>query len=117
MVDGKTLNVLTDNKATLNCFICGSTPTLMNDIDKAKARDIKNVDYLAFGISPLHCWLRCFEFIIHLSYRLPFKKWQISRQYKEVSMATKIKVQNELRDKLGILVDFPVPGGTGNTNT
>ncbi|GBM41033.1 hypothetical protein AVEN_180940-1 [Araneus ventricosus] len=34
------------------------------------------MDLLPLGLSPLHTWIRFFECILHLSYRLEIKSWQ-----------------------------------------
>lgn len=54
----------------------------MNDIDnlakyKTKPKTKLNLN-LKFGLSTLHCWIRFFECLLHLSYRLDFKKWQVT---------------------------------------
>jgi len=33
--------------------------------------------YFKFGLSTLHAWIRFFECLLHISYRLDFKKWQV----------------------------------------
>ncbi|XP_076635462.1 uncharacterized protein LOC143348753 [Colletes latitarsis] len=35
-----------------------------------------NEFHLRFGLSTLHTWIRFFECCLHLSYKLPIKKWQ-----------------------------------------
>lgn len=59
-----------------SCYICGGTPKSFNDIEKIKRRHV-NPQYFKFGLSTLHAWIRFFECIIHISYRLPFQCWQV----------------------------------------
>jgi len=75
MVDGKICNALTDTTSTLKCFLCGATSKQFNLIDEMVKREVKT-DNLSFGISVLHGWIRFFECLLHLSYKLPLKKWQ-----------------------------------------
>jgi hypothetical protein len=48
----------------------------MNNVAGVTAREVDETAY-RFGLSRLHAWIRFFECIIHISYRLDFKKWQV----------------------------------------
>ena len=65
MFDGKIVNFLTD---TANCNICGAKPSEMNDLVKIGAKPI-NDDAGGLGLSTLHCWIRSFEYVLHLGYK------------------------------------------------
>ncbi|XP_036322559.1 uncharacterized protein LOC118736614 [Rhagoletis pomonella] len=72
---------------------------------------------LKYGISPLHAWIRCLEFILHLSYRMDLKKWQIrSQEDKEVLKQKKSEIQEKFWKHMGLRVDKPKANGSGNTN-
>lgn len=114
MIDGKVCNALTDTKSTQKCFLCGATSNMFNQIDEMISRTV-NSDYLAFGLSVLHGWIRMFECILHLAYKLPLKKWQARGSDKTVVAENKSRIQKEFRDKCGLIVDTPKPG-FGNTN-
>ena len=76
--DGKVLNVLTETKSSQSCPICGANPKqflLIKDLKLSGSQP--NINAFKYGISPLHAWIRCIEFVLNLSYRLPIKKWQI----------------------------------------
>ena len=75
MVDGKVTNVATATSSSQRCSMCGVTPRAVNDIEAVAALPVSNLE---FGLSTLHCWIRCFECVLHLSYRLPLRKWQVS---------------------------------------
>jgi len=64
------------NTSSQSCYICGGTPKNFNDIDNIKKRHV-NPQHFKFGLSTLQAWIRFFECIIHISYRLPFKCWQV----------------------------------------
>lgn len=64
----------------------------------------------------MHARIRLFENLLHLSYKLPLKKWQVRNKEERDTVAQKKKnIQKEFRSKLGIIVDKP-KHGFGNTN-
>lgn len=68
-----------------------------------------------FGLSPLHSWIRFFEYFFHLAYRMDVKKWQVRSEDEKRQVADKKSfVQNEFRCKLGLIVDKPRSGGAGH---
>lgn len=72
MVDNKICNILTDTRSSMKCYICNASPKQMNDINSTKTRTVK-MEHYSFGLSSLHCWIRCFECLLHISYRLHIK--------------------------------------------
>lgn len=64
-------------------------------------------DYYKFGMSSLHAWIQSMEYILHISYNLKIKKWSVRNiQEKTARLERKRKIQQEFRNKLGLLVDF-----------
>ncbi|CAH0556720.1 unnamed protein product [Brassicogethes aeneus] len=59
MIDTKMINSLTDTSSQ-KCYLCGAAPNEMNDIEKVSKKPIKD-EYLKFGITSLHIWIRSFE--------------------------------------------------------
>lgn len=114
MVDGKVCNAATNTKSTMRCYICNATSSEFNDL--TKKRPI-NTEKLRFGLSLLHARIRFFETVLHVAYRLPIKKWNVrlSDEEKQVVERTKRKIQEEFKNKLGLLVDIP-KANFGNTN-
>lgn len=97
----------------MRCFICGLTSKDFNSLDKT---GVVNVENLKFGLSTLHARIRFFEAILHLSYKIPVKKWQIkSQEDKEEVKKRKKIIQEEFRKKMGLIVDVP-KANYGNTN-
>jgi hypothetical protein len=100
------------------CNVCRANPKEMNDLERVSSRAIIEQSLL-FGISPLHSWIRIFECILHISYRLKIRKWRIYKkdiiEYKQFC-ERKLKIQNRFRKKMGLLVDIPKTGGSGSTN-
>lgn len=76
----------------------------------------EKAENLKFGLSTLHGWIRFFECLLHLSYKLPIRRWQArSVEDKEIVAKTKNRIQNEFKEKLGFLIDLPKPGfGSSN---
>lgn len=77
MIDGKVCITLSDKALScFTCYICGARPSEMNDIRKVLD---KNIDINAYNyrLLSLHARIRCMEFLIHILYNLPFKKWSV----------------------------------------
>ncbi|XP_017473241.1 PREDICTED: uncharacterized protein LOC108364163 [Rhagoletis zephyria] len=115
MIDGKVCNALTETTSTQKCYLCGSTSKDFNQIDKTIKKEI-NTDNLQFGLSILHGWIRFFECLLHLSYKLPIKKWQArSDSEKQIVEKTKAEIQKQFKERTGLIVDCPKPGfGSSN---
>ena len=79
-----------------------------NDLAAIAAQPVTNLHY---GLSTLHCWLRCFDCLLHLSYRLPQEG-----DSKEHRQQRKAEVQGAFRTRMGLRVDEPRVGGSGNSN-
>ncbi|KAI8125494.1 hypothetical protein CVS40_4198 [Lucilia cuprina] len=118
LIDGKVLNVLTGTKSSQSCPICGANPKqflLIKDLNSSVFQPKLNT--LKYGISPLHAWIRCLEFVLNLSYRLPVKKWQIrNAQDKSLMQQRKRKIQEQFWNKMGLHVHKPKSNGSGTTN-
>lgn len=113
MVDGKVANSLADNMSSQTCYICKATPKQMNNIEHVLKRPC-NVNFFKYGLSTLHAHIRFFECILHLSYRLPFKKWRMKQDTAEYKIR-KNEIITKLREETGLLVDV-VKQGKGSTN-
>lgn len=116
MVDGKVCNSLMNNSSSQACYICGVCPKDMNNLEEVMKRPVKENSY-NFGLSTLHAHIRFFECILHLSYRLEIKKWQVrgSKQEKDVFELRKKLIIKRFKSEMGLLVDV-VKQGYGSTN-
>lgn len=115
MVDGKVCNALSESSST-KCYICGAKPKEMNDVGKCLSKEVDKKFY-EFGLSPLHSYIRFFEYFLHISYKLEAKMWQVRDAEMKISvLARKTKIQKEFREKMGIIVDKPRDGGRGSSN-
>lgn len=114
MVDGKVCNALTNTKSSQTCFICSATPKILKNPNAMLPPD--RVENYSYGLSTLHAWIRTFEFLLHLSYRLDIKK-KIVRDAEDKQMLAlkKAEIQNQFKNQLGLIVDQPKQG-FGNTN-
>lgn len=113
MIDGKVCNALTETSSSQKCYICGATPKLMNDDSREY---VANKDNLGFGLSTLHAWIRCFECLLHISYRLEIKKWQLRDSSDKANVKQRsLSIQAHFKEEMGLIVDKPKPG-FGNTN-
>ncbi|KAF0306923.1 hypothetical protein FJT64_021694 [Amphibalanus amphitrite] len=116
MIDGKVHNAIQGIRSQQVCSICRAKPTEMNNIDGVLARPIAG-DRTQHGISTLHCWIRSMEMFLHIAYRLPFCEWQARGEEKQrIVKEQKQRIQTEFHQRLGLLIDQPLPGGAGTTN-
>ena len=69
MIDGKVVSVIAESTSQ-KCGICGATPTMMNYLNAVKNRSY-NINMFKYGMSTLHVWIRCFECILYIAYRIP----------------------------------------------
>lgn len=114
MFDGSVVNVPSETNSTTRCIICGATPKEMNQ--EAVVQKTPNIDNYRFGLSTLHCWIRFFECLLHIAYRLPLKIWQVKgNENKDTFEHTKKRIQLDFKTKMGLIVDKPKPG-YGSTN-
>lgn len=75
LVDGKCLNHILENDCTTRCPICG---VHMKKFNTSADRNAVFPDAnLKHGVGLLHCIIKTFEFLLHLSYKLPLglKTW------------------------------------------
>lgn len=113
MVDGKTVNAVTHTKSAQRCYLCKATSAQFNNVDKMLKIPV-NTKFLDFGLSGLHCWIRCFECLLHIAYRLGFCKW-VKTAHIEQFNSTKQRIQNDFFRRLGLHIDKPRSGfGTSN---
>lgn len=67
-------------------------------------------------MSTLHAWIRCFECLLHISYRLVVKKWQIRERNDKICVKERTdEIKQRFKIKMGLIVDKPKPGyGSSN---
>ena len=118
MIDGKVQTTLSDKtKSSQCCSVCGLNPVRMNNFEAAKMKSEEvGSECYAYGLSTLHMWIRFMECLLHIAYRLEFKKWQTSKKQQHLFDTHKKRIQVDLREKHGLLVDMPRAGGAGNSN-
>lgn len=119
MIDGKTCNALSGQKASSNCNICNASPTEMNhleNIEKKRQEDKFKTEFYKFGMSTLHCKMRFMEALLNIAYHLPFQRNRCTKAYSEEKKNRKTEIQQKLKDSIGILVDV-VKQGFGTTNS
>lgn len=116
MVDGKVCNAVTETSSAQRCYICNLTSKDFNNLDKVLSMQVIDPSRLQFGLSVLHAWIRFFECVLHLGYKLPIKQWQARGQENKVIVAdTKKQIQERFKSEIGLTVDKPKPGfGSSN---
>jgi hypothetical protein len=115
MIDGKVCQALTDTPSASTCVVCRATPKQMNDLEAVQGRHERE-EVFKFGLSTLHAWIRFMDYVLHIAYNLPFKKWSATTpEQKDLKAATKARIQEEFRQETGLIIDVPRQG-SGNSN-
>lgn len=106
MIDGNICQILTGTSSSACCNLCGSKPSEMNNLDMIKRKKV-NKEAFQYGLSSIHALIRFMESVLHVSYRLGFKKWTAKSSFdKEQLKSAKIRIQSELKQQL-LLWMFP----------
>lgn len=122
VIDGKVLNIITGTSSQLRCPFCKLTATSFNNLELSYSTSTTKENF-KYGLSPLHAWIRIFEFLLHLGYKndSSVQKWRINKNTEESRIVEQRKkvIQNEIRSKMGLLVDVvrPNAGTTNDGNT
>ena len=116
MLEGKCINAITNTNDSRSCNVCKAKPSQMNHLELVRSR-IPDEEALRLGISCLHCYIRVLDYLLHVAYKLPLRKYVVSTDAdKAIVKATKQRIQNECRERLSLVIDMPKQGfGTSNT--
>lgn len=109
MVDGKTINILTNQQSSASCNVCRATPKQMNSLNIVNSLTC-NPETFQFGLSPLHCRIRFMECVLHIAYNLDFMKGSARGDNKCLKETRKKAIQQKLKEKLGLTVDVVKQG-------
>lgn len=60
----------------------------MNNIEKCRKKENAQEIFYNFGLSTLHAWIRFFECLLHIAYRLEFKQWQVCKSVYSFSFSS-----------------------------
>lgn len=117
LIGGKVLNILTNTKSSQACPICGAKPTQFQS-EQFDSKTFQSREHtLQYGISPLHSWIRLFECILHIGYRIDIQIWQIrGDKNKEKFQKRKQQIQQKFWERLSLHVDKPRANGHGSSN-
>ncbi|XP_041968507.1 uncharacterized protein LOC121725559 [Aricia agestis] len=113
MIDGKITSYLSET-STAVCDICKAKPSEMNNIELLDQKH-NNEEIHQYGLSSLHCWIRCMECLLHIAYRMDFKKWSGRGEDQQKIKLRKFEIQRAFREDCGLLID-QVKQGEGTTN-
>jgi len=91
MFDGKALNSIVGNAATQRCPNCLKTMKQFSNVDDS----FKIIqDSIQYGLGLLHAEVKCFENLLHLSYKLDVKTWTVRKCIKGNSIKSNINKLN-----------------------
>lgn len=115
MIDGKVANAVTDTKSAMRCHLCKATSKEFNNIDKMVELRIERSG-LKFGLATLHAWIRSFECLLHIGYKLGIHKWHArGDEDKDIVKERKSLIREAFKSELHLNVDCPKPGfGSSN---
>ena len=89
----------------------------MNNIQVFAETHLLPPDGLKYGLSTSHAWVRCIECVLHISYKLDMGKHQARTEEDKVSVSLKKKkIQVQMKEQLGFVIDVPKSGGSGASN-
>ena len=115
MVDTKICNDLSGTSSQ-TCYICGATPKKMNFVTSEEAAENADITTYKFGLSVLHTWIRSYECLLHIGYKIDFQNWQArGEDAKDIVNRRKREIQEQFRLRMGLILDRPKQG-SGNTN-
>ena len=103
MIDGKIQTILSDvTNLTQCCSVCGVSPKNMNNLEMVLKLDNASNLELKYSLSSLHSWIRFFEMVLHIGYKLETQKWQ-SRAIKDMENVKQVKkrIQTEFMNQMG----------------
>lgn len=117
-IDGKNVKALVGTLSTQTCQACDLTPKRFQEYDDLKqaGKIVLNPKALSFGISPLHLFIRLYEFFLNLGYRGEYHAYRLTVIEKQKVAERTQKIRDAMKMELGILVSVPLPGGKGNSN-
>ncbi|KAG5876381.1 hypothetical protein JTB14_022651 [Gonioctena quinquepunctata] len=97
VLDGKTVNILTDTSSSQACNVCKATPKESNDLEK-----LNNTV--------------CDEDTFKSAYELELQQWQARSEYTKKIMARKSKIATEFHEEMGVVIDKPKQGGANSND-
>eukprot|EP00732_Lithocolla_globosa_P003891 Lithocolla_globosa_v1_NODE_3318_length_1702_cov_3.186400.p1 type:complete len:339 gc:universal NODE_3318_length_1702_cov_3.186400:599-1615(+) len=113
MLDGKVQAAIHDKGARV-CYVCGATESKMMDLAYLDSL-VVSTDNLVNALPCMHFWIRSFEYVWHMAIRPSGIFRRNTAELKEESKQRKKQLQTEFKARLGLFVDFPLPGGAGST--
>lgn len=79
LFDGKCVNTIIGNNATSRCPICLAT---CHQFNNSRADFTPNQSSLQYGLGLLHCQIKAFEHLLHISYRKTVGTWDVREHLK-----------------------------------
>ena len=115
MLDGKVINVLTGSSDS-SCRFCQAKPKKLNEIDYLLSLEVSE-DCKKYGICPMHARIRFVDLVLNVSYRdeEPNRVKFVTLPDPEKKNKRKYEIQRQFRTQMGLKVDYPAKGGSGNT--
>lgn len=75
IIDGKLERNLCGTKSSATCFVCGTNPKDMTQLETPRQRPL-SAETFEYGISWLQAWIKFVGCSFHGSYRIPVRSWR-----------------------------------------
>ena len=106
--------------SSFSCPRCLLKSADLSDMEKAKNANLVEFEYSVMMLSPLHARIRFMEYIINsMALKNSPDKSRVSKKDGSAQRKDEFKrnICQKIREKFGILLFQPIPGGSGNTNS
>eukprot|EP00734_Pompholyxophrys_sp_LG126_P000336 Pompholyxophrys_sp_v1_NODE_122_length_1766_cov_2.347165.p1 type:complete len:280 gc:universal NODE_122_length_1766_cov_2.347165:840-1(-) len=100
---------------TTNCPLCGATPSQMNDLENVRKRPI-NGEYLEYGLSSMHLWIRFLEYAWNVAKKLAWKQGRSNKNIEGLIHQREADLREAIFRATGLIINKPRTGGSGSTN-
>lgn len=114
MIDGKVVQVVNDSPSTQRCPHCKCPPSDMNNLPAVYSK-AESLPALSAPLPTLHARIKFMECVLHIAYRLDFKKWRVTKDHTAARDLKKKAIQNRFLSERGLSVDF-VRNQVGTSN-
>ena len=115
-LDGKGRVLANGKKSMANCLNCSAKPSRMA-LPKHSGKFVVKVSTLEFGLSAMHLRNLAMQWFCKFKLHQDFQSWSTPLGFKFLKDDRMKELQFEAKDRLGLELYKPIPGGAGNSNS
>lgn len=101
LMDEKIYEIVND-RCQECCDICESTPEEMTNIENLAMGFQKKQETVIYGISPLKSWIQLLECLLNIAYRIDFRQWEVTDEFRHIFYRRQQIVQERMRNRYQI---------------